>query len=47
MRRLNETFEDGEFEALLLAKDGMTWHDFILSLIPTIESEVKVEEIDG
>jgi len=40
MKTLHETFEDSEFEALLLIKGKKTWHEFIMELIPE-EKEVK------
>jgi len=33
MRRVNEVFEDNEFEKLLKKKGKMTWHDFIMQLV--------------
>lgn len=32
MKRINETFTEEEFEALLKAKKEKNWHDFIMSL---------------
>jgi len=33
MKRINETFTDEEFEALIKAKKEKNWHDFIMSLV--------------
>ena len=33
MKHIRITFEDEEMEKLLKAKDGMSWHDFIMTLV--------------
>ena len=33
MKTINETFSDMEHNALFKKKNGMSWHDFILTLL--------------
>jgi hypothetical protein len=45
MKRINETFEDAEHEALKKAKGKRSWHDFImllLSLPPEKNKKIEV-----
>jgi len=32
MKQINVYFTDDEYARLIMAKDGLTWHDFILKL---------------
>jgi len=40
MRQINVYFEDTEYELLVEKKNGMTWHEFIMTI-------VKEEEIEN
>lgn len=33
MKQINVWFDDDEHEKLVKEKDGMTWHDFLMTLI--------------
>lgn len=33
MKHIRITFEDEEMEKLLKAKDGKSWHDFVMELV--------------
>jgi len=37
MKQINVYFEDEEYSKLIEEKNGSTWHDFILKLIPKEE----------
>lgn len=39
MKTINETFEDSEYEALILKKGDMSWRKFILTLIDKEDSQ--------
>ena len=39
MKQINVYFEDGEYEELHKLKDGMTWREFVLTLIKKEEKE--------
>lgn len=33
MKTINETFDDDEYNALIIVKKDLSWHDFILTLV--------------
>jgi len=39
MKRINVYFEDDDFEMLVKMKDGLTWKDFILTLLNKEDKE--------
>jgi len=41
MKQINVYFEDDEYEKLSKAKDGLTWKEFILTLIKKEVEEDK------
>jgi len=43
MKTINETFDDGEMEALKLVKGNLSWHKFIMKLA-TKEAMKEAEE---
>jgi len=44
MHNINIGLEDEEFEALSAVKGGMTWREFVLSLIPSEDDDVEPKQ---
>lgn len=49
MKSINEKFTEEEYDIIKQAKDGLSWHDYILKISKNIvqQNEKKEEVING
>jgi len=46
MKTINITFEDKEFKELIVMKEKLSWHDFIIDLVKFLKENLKENETE-
>ena len=46
MKTINITFEDKEFNELIVVKEKLSWHDFIIDLVKFLKENLKENETE-
>ncbi len=47
MKTINETFTDEEHKAMVKLKNGLSWHDFILSMFTQCKTQSIKEKLSA